>query len=503
MSLSPVTPHRPLMWHTSVDAIREAARAMTSSDQEVYIVGGAVRDAVLHLLPHDLDLATPGDGCPLARHLANSFDGAFYPLDRERGVGRALIPWDDFQLKIDVAQFRGPDLLSDLQNRDFTLNAMAVRLAGDLQAVIDPLGGLADIQAKLLRQCSPDSIPSDPVRLLRAVRTCVAYRLRIEPETHRVLKAVAPRLADVSAERTRDELFQILGGERPTAALRVLHQLGLIDPILPEVEALHGISQGPPHQFDAWRHTLQTVEHLDTILHIIAPTRTGDFTTTAQKGLIAFALDRFRPMLQTHLEHTWPNERPHRALLMLAALLHDIGKPAARSIGSDGRIRFLQHERIGETLATARADELRLSNDEITRVAAIIRHHMRPHWLHANRPLTPRAIYHFWRDTGPAGVDICLLALADYLATVGTTLDPQHWREYLLTIETLLDRYYLHYNTAVSPTPLITGQDLLDVFGLEPGPPIGALLEQVKEAQIAGEITTQQEALDWVRRFLE
>ena len=502
MPLTPVIPRHPLRWHDSIEAIRTTART-ANTGQGVYIVGGAVRDAYLHLTPHDLDLATSGDGCPLARHIADKFDGAFYPLDRERGVGRALIPWGDIQLTVDVAQFRGPDLLTDLQKRDFTVNAMAVSLTGDLQTVIDPLRGLSDLDARVLRQCSPDSIPSDPVRLLRAVRTSITYDLRIEPETHRTLRNVAPRLADVSPERTRDELIQILAGKRPAAALKVLHQLALLDPMLPEVEALIGIIQGPPHRFNVWQHTLLTVEFLDTILRIIAPTRSDNLTASAQTGLIAFTLDRFRPSLQRHLQHTWPNERPHRALLLLAALLHDSGKPATRSVDDNGSIRFFGHETTGETLAHSRAAELRLSNDETSRLATIVRHHMRPHWLHANRSLTPRAIYRFWRDTGPAGVDICLLAMADYLATVGPTLDPQRWHEYLKTIETLLDRYYLHHDTAVAPSPVITGQQLLDTFNLQPGPQIGRLLELVREAQAAGEVATQQEALDWVQRFLE
>jgi poly(A) polymerase len=499
VSLTPVSPRRPLIW----PAYMEAIRAALSDQPDVYIVGGAVRDAYLHRPLHDIDLASRGDGRPLARRIANVFGGAYYPLDQDRGVGRALIDRAGEQLTVDVAQFRGPDLLIDLQKRDFTLNAMAVRLTGDLSQVIDPLDGLSDLEARRLRQCSPDSIPSDPVRALRAVRASVIHGLVIEPATRQNIKACAGRLAAVSAERVRDELFQILDSKRPAAALAALYRLGLIEHIFPEAAAMSGVVQGPPHQFDVWRHTLNTIEHLDNILRIIAPQRDPEITASVRSGMAAFALDSLRKPLQEHMAHQWPNDRSHRALLILTALLHDAGKPATRTVDADGRIRFLHHEQTGAQLANDRALKLRLSNEETERLTAVVRHHMRPHWLHENAPPTARAIYRFWRDTSQAGVDICLLAMADYLGTYGATLDSQAWVAYLETIQTLLERYYLHHDTAVAPPPLITGQTLLDRFSMKPGPQIGELLSQLREAQAVGEVSTHEEALDWVRRFLE
>jgi tRNA nucleotidyltransferase/poly(A) polymerase len=496
--LTPAVPRRPPIWPPSLEAVR----AVVPADQEVYVVGGAVRDAYLHLPLHDIDLAVPGDGRPLARHIANTLGGAYYALDRERGVGRALIPWDDAQVTVDVARFRGPDLVTDLQKRDFTLNAMAVRLSGDLQAVIDPLGGLLDLEARRLRQCSPEAIVDDPVRALRAVRASVAYNLRIDPPTLRSLKTCAPRLGAVSGERIRDEFFQILGSKRPSAALATLHRLGLLAPVVPEVSTMQGVQQSPPHRSDLWQHTLNTVEWLDTILRIIAPQRGDNLTANVQAGMIAVALDKVRGQLQQHMDWQWPNGRSHRALLMLAALLHDAGKPAARSVDAEGDVHFVQHEQIGATLAVDRAAALRLSSDETARLAVIVRHHMRPHWLSGRAALTSRAIYRFWRATGPAGVDICLLALADYLATYGALLDVQAWIHYVETVQTLLERYYLSRDTAVTPPALINGQQLLDHFHLEPSRLIGELLEQIREAQVEGEISTPEEALEWVQHFL-
>jgi tRNA nucleotidyltransferase/poly(A) polymerase len=133
----------------------------------------------------------------------------------ERGVGRALVPWEGGQMVVDVAQFRGPDLLADLRLRDFTINALAMPVRGERNRVIDPLGGMADLERKVLRRCGPESIASDPVRGLRAVRASVQYGLRIEPETQADMRAHARQLAETSPERVRDEFFQMLGSAKP------------------------------------------------------------------------------------------------------------------------------------------------------------------------------------------------------------------------------------------------------------------------------------------------
>src|SRR5690606_38046100 len=122
---------------------------------------------------------------------------------------------------------------------------------------------------KRLRRCSPESIPGDPARALRAVRASITFGLMIEPETKADLKAVAPRLGEVSPERLRDELFHILDGSAPAAALRVLAQLGLLAPVIPETAGLDAITQGPPHQFNVWQHTLETVDRLDVLLRVM------------------------------------------------------------------------------------------------------------------------------------------------------------------------------------------------------------------------------------------
>jgi putative nucleotidyltransferase with HDIG domain len=214
-------------------------------------------------------------------------------------------------------------------------------------------------------------------------------------------------------------------------------------------------------------------------------------------------LGRFRQPLHEHLSEQLNPDRSLRALLYLAALYHDSGKPRTSQADPDGRIRFLGHERLGEELARARGGALRLSNLEIERLAGIVRHHLRPLLL-AQTPALPsrRAVYRFFRDTGAAGVEICLLSLADTLSTYRTTLPQETWLRQIDVVRRLLEAWWEKREEEIAPPALVNGTDLQRLFQLEPGPLIGQLLEAIREAQAAGELHERQEALDFVRARL-
>ena len=487
---------RPLRWP---DFLPELSAILGSEAEGVYLVGGIVRDAFWGLPAHDVDLAVASNAFRVARQIANQLDGAFYKLDPERETGRAIVDLAGRQLVIDVANFRGPSLLDDLTGRDFTLNAVAAPLTADPQVIVDPLNGLADARDRILRRCDPTSISSDPVRTLRAVRMAVRFSLRIEPDTLADIRREGPRLASASPERVRDEFTSLLDGKRPAAGLRSLNALGLLPIILPEVTTMEGVNQSPPHHTDVWNHTLQVVEKLDGVLSTIGSHRTDNTAAQAGLGMIVYYLDTYRTHLQDHIATRWPNNRSHRSLLMLAALLHDSGKPSTQTAAPEG-LRFLGHEREGAKLAVERGEALRLSRDEITRLESSVLNHMRPHTLFQQGEPSRRAIYRFWRDTGPAGVDVCLLALADYLATAGTQLDIKQWSAYLLHIKTLLEGALAADSRNVTALPaLITGRDLMRALNLQPGPRIGELLEEIREAQAEGLISSADEALTYLR----
>ena len=187
-------------------------------------------------------------------------------------------------------------------------------------------------------------------------------------------------------------------------------------------------------------------------------------------------------------------------LLKWTALLHDIGKPATKTVEENGRTRFFGHEDLGAQLAEERLRTLRFSNDEIERVKGIIGGHMRPHLL-AENELTRRAIYRFFRDTDDYGVDILLLSMADHLATHGPAVELRRWVDRLDLISQLFSAYFSQREEVVAPPPLVNGHDIMQELGLLPGKQVGAILEAIREAQASGEVATKEDALALARRW--
>ena len=487
---------------------------LAQQDMEIYLAGGSVRDRLLGRPLYDLDLTVTGDGLALARRLANRFRGAYYALDDERGTGRVIIGVSSEQpLIIDVAQFRGDSLAADLADRDFTINALALNLraAVDLRSgpeIIDHHGGLADLKAGRIRPVSDASIRNDPLRALRAVRFAGQLGFALDPATKALIRRDAGDLGAVSGERLRDELSKILALPASEPRLRQLDDLGLLSALFPELEPLRGLEQSLPHHLDVHAHSLRAVAALEAILRAWAPGSSaageaGDGSIAGdQARAVAGALAPFAGRFGSHLAQPLSDKRPRLVALKLTVLLHDLGKAPARSQAPDGRIRFIGHDALGVQLAGDAFRRLRFAKTELRLAQTVIRHHLRPLLLASGETVTSRAVYRFFRDTGDAGVDVLLHALADHLATYapGTGLDGR--AVLVALVQRMLTGYWDREEESVHPPKLIDGRDLLSAFDLEPGPQIGAALEFVREAQAAGEVHTRDEALDLVRHWL-
>jgi tRNA nucleotidyltransferase/poly(A) polymerase len=476
-------------------------------DQEIYLVGGAVRDLLLNRLSHDLDFAVPANGIPLARRVANALKADFMTLDDERDTGRVIVTEPDgTRTFLDFAVYRGKDLEADLRARDFTVNAIAFN-PGD-QTLIDPLNGTADLRARLIRACSPTSLSDDPVRILRAIRQAAAFEFKIDPETRKAMKQAAGLLPKVSPERQRDELFKMLDGPRPDASMRALEMLGSLPYLLPELPDLKGVEQSPPHIHDVWEHTLSVLAYLEDILAALAPGYSADDTKDLFTGLLTLRIGRFREQFAGHFAESLNTDRSARAALFFAALYHDVAKPATRLVEETGRIRFFDHDVRGAEVAASRGRAFNLSNDELERIRAIIRHHMRFHFFSSRlegekQEPSRKAIYRFFRDAGKAGIDVVLLGLADLRGTQGTTLTQDTWAAGLDVARILLENYWEKPQETVAPPRLLDGNELMSELGLEPGRIVGQLLEAIREGQATGKIETRAQALDFAREQLK
>lgn len=488
--LQPELPLSPVM-----DPVRHLLRHQAGSP--VYLVGGAVRDALLGKTNKDLDFAVQGDAVELARTIADTLKGAFYVLDAERGTARVVLrdhplagPGEPVVL--DFARLRGGDLAADLEDRDFTINAMA--LPAELESpapdeIIDPFHGHADLTDQIVRAVSSRSIQQDPVRSMRAIRHAAVLQSQIESQTLNQIKQAAPLLPSISVERIRDELARLLLSPHPAGSIRALSRLGLLQHVLPELDATQGVTQSPPHTLDVFDHTLRALEQLDALLNSLWR------PDPQPPAPLAYACERLAPRiphLADHLAQAKAGGRTRQLILYLALLLHDIGKPPVRTVEESGRVRFFHHEQVGADMATQRARSLALSVGEVRMIGTLVRHHMRPAWLAPNP--SGRATYRFFRDTRDAGVETCLLSLGDGLGR-GDDLNLREWEEWVTGVAALLESYFDRYAPGVAPPPLLTGRQLMNALHIPPGPEVGRLLELIREAQAAAEVSTPAEAL--------
>ncbi len=473
-------------------------------------MGGAIRDALAGIQPHDLDFVMAGNPRSVARRVANALKARYYLLDDERNTSRVILPVESNPPDtIDFSAFRGPDLESDLRGRDFTINAIALKVHEDGQ-LIDPLGGAEDLHQKRLRLSSPHSIEEDPLRILRAARMAIRFGLRIEPGTKERIKRGLPGLERVSAERKRDEIFRILEGPHPARALRILDRLGAIPYIFPELESLKDIPQTPSQVLTAWERTLATVEYLDRIISEFSPgdeavaIRGTENTENLTMGLLALELGRFRNQINQHLKSPVNPFRSLRGLSLLAALCDDIPQPKPPHPAISGRTHPERHARMSTGATACLAQSLQLSNLEGSRLKTIIENQARARDLtQTHAPPGRRAVYRFFRDVGPAGVEICLLVLADTLATYGPALPVDLWADTLHNCRVLLENWWEKPGENIRPKSFLNGKDLQALFGLSPGPIVGQLLEALREAGAMGQASDYEQAVQFAKEWLE
>jgi putative nucleotidyltransferase with HDIG domain len=467
----------------------------------VWLVGGAVRDLLLGLPIHDWDFAVDRDALSLARSVADALGGAYFTLDAERGTGRVVLADGPAAGQdLDFALLRGADLEADLRARDFTINAMALNTEEQL---IDPTGGQEDLEDRLIRATSGRVFEADALRMLRAVRLEATLKFEIEPQTEVWIRQAAPMMVVPSAERVRDEFMRLLNTLGAARYVRRLEALGLLPFLIPELTPLRGVRQTAPHRFDVWEHTLVVLDVLEGVLTVagsqpLQNTALIDVPDVIWEGL-ARALRPYVPQLRAHLVQEVTGGQSREALLRLAALLHDVGKPETWSEDAEGRVHFYRHEGVGAELAANRLRDLRFSREAVALVKRVIGGHLRPLHLSQTERLTSRAIYRYFRALEDAGVDVALLSLADRLSTWGPDTRPERWARRLEVCRTLLHHYFEEYERTIAPPPLLTGGDLIGTFDLTPGPQIGRLLEALQEAQATGVVTTREDALAFVR----
>ena len=455
-----------------------------------YFVGGFLRDLLLNKETKDIDvvISTSDTVCKIAKEFSYKIRGSLVRLDEKNDIYRVVY---NKRIYVDFSKMRGGNIENDLVLRDFTINAMAIPVVASVTLfsnnkgiIIDPCKGLRDLKRQTIRMVTRLAFKEDPLRLLRAYRLAAVLNFKIENSTKRLIKQESFLISEVAKERIRDELLKILGVRKSYRYICSLEKVGLLSEIFPEVNMMKEAVDCYYHRQGLWEHSRETLNSMEEIF---------------------LKLDCLFPKiynnLTEYLEEEVAGDIKRKVVLKIGALFHDLGKPATLKI-VEGRVRFLGHEAEGAKLAKNLLRRLKLSNRLIKNVEKIILHHMRPGNLSSVSQLTDRAIWRFFTDLKEEGIDTLLISLADRYSYRKVQAREDEMRKQQVITKKMLENFYQR-RQQIFPKPLIKGDDLIRIFGFSEGPQIGKFLKIIGEAQAGGEVKTQEEAIEFIKKILE
>ena len=468
---------------TLLDAVLRFSKA---KKVKLYIVGGYLRDLFLgrEKANPDIDFCLENKAITFGQMLAREIHAAFVILDKEHGACRLIKRINNTTFTLDLTDFRGKTFEKDLFLRDFSINTLAIDLEEFLKAgvsvnsFIDFYGAKKDLKSCLIRVINQKAFDDDPLRILRAFSLSSILSFEIEKPTLKLIKLKKDKLSSVSFERIRDELFKILERPRTYEYLLMLDKLKVLSVIMPEIECMRGINQGPYHHLNVLNHSFEAVKQLEIVLK-----------------------ENKNKEIDVYLDELIAAERSRKAILKLAMFLHDIGKPRAKRRKA-GKTIFHGHEKIGSDITLGIARRFKLSNNEIDALRKMIFWHLRPGYLADNEEITPRAEFRYFRDTAKEGVSTLLLSIADQRATKGKLTSKESRGKHEKVVFGLIKTYFKKQKEKKLPR-LISGNDLIRKFKLEPSPLIGEILTNIEEAQAIGEIRTKDAALKKVQQWIK
>jgi poly(A) polymerase len=444
-------------------------RAFAAAGRELHLVGGTVRDALLHRPTEDLDFATdarPEQVLELVEPLAQATwtTGIEFGTVGARVDGRVCEittyradRYDRISRNPQVAY--GESLADDLRRRDFTMNAMALSVA-DGAGFSDPYGGLPDLARGLLRTpaAPEESFADDPLRMLRAARFVSALRVRVAPEVQAAMTAMAPELGRITAERIQGELTKLLLGAHPRAGLELLVETGLAEVVLPELPALRMAADEHGQHKDVYAHTLQVLDQ---------------------------AID---------LEADGPD-----LTLRWAALLHDVGKPATRAFLPGGRVTFHHHEVKGMHMARARLKALRYPKQLVDDVARLVYLHLRFYGFR-DGDWTDSAVRRYVVDAGPLLPRLHKLVRSDC-----TTRNKRKAAALSAAYDTLEERIATlrKQEELDAVRPDLDGNEIMAILGIPPGPLVGKAYQHLLAVRMERGPLPHDEAVAELKRWYE
>lgn len=444
-------------------------------DNEIYLVGGAVRDFLMGKNTLDRDIiVVDKDAKIFAQKLAELFDATFVALDDENKIYRLVLP--DKINYIDVTNPIENSLEKDLMRRDLTINSIAVNLK--TMEVIDMCGGITDLQHGVLDCINEQNFVDDPLRLLRVYRFQALYGFEL---SHTIIEAVC-RYSDLilkpAVERINYELIRLFSGPFAFKALLNMDKTWILEKIFPIVKELKQVPSNTHHHLDLFHHSVETVKQLS-----------GIYANSASD-------------VKEHMNRIDFGGASRIAHLKLAALLHDIGKFSTWTIEEDtGRHRFIKHDDVGAKMVVSLLKKLSFSNKQIDYISTMIKNHIYPSQVMSAPDVNEKIMMRYIRKMDENSIDNILLAQADRLSARGEAVSDEMVENNINNLNRLLN-FYLSVRDTLEPLPkLLSGNDVMEILNIKPSPLLGKIMDALHEAQISGDVCDKETAVKFVEGF--
>ncbi len=443
-------------------------------DNQIYLVGGTVRDYFMGIESHDRDIIVMDeDAKDFSLKLQKFFDATFIPLDEENKIYRLVMR--DKVNYIDVTNPVGGTIEKDLMRRDLTINAIAMNIkTGE---IIDISGGLTDLKNKCIHCVNDQNFVDDPLRLLRVYRFQALYGFDIAPDTVNSICKYSDLIKKPAVERINYEILRLFSGKYAHTALENMNKTWILEELFSFVKELKQVPPNSHHHLDLLHHSIETVKQIQMLY------------------------DDASDDVKEHLDKVDFGGFSRLAHLKFAGFLHDIGKFSTWTIEEGGRHRFIKHDDVGAKLSGKLLKSMHFSNKQIEYLSIMIKNHIYPSQVMCAPQITEKIMMRFVRKMDTNCIDNIILAMADRLSARGPEITEQIVECNINSLNMLL-KFYLEARENLKPLPiLLTGNDVMEILNIKPSPKLGEIMNALHDAQLSGDVTTREQAVIFVREL--
>ena len=438
-------------------------------DEDIYLVGGAVRDYLLGKTTCDKDILV-NNAESFAKEFARKNNATFITLDSENKIYRVVLR--DKINYLDITEPIEGSLEKDLRRRDFTINAIAINLK--TKEIIDINNGQEDIKNRVIRSISEDNLVDDPLRILRAFRFSATLGFEIEQGTLEQIKRHKDLILNPAKERVNYEILKLFQGEyTPQVLLMASDIIELLYPVFTDVKK---VPKNTHHHLGLYEHSVETVNQIQQI-----------YNTCSDE-------------VKEHMNKVDFGGFSRLAHLKFAGFFHDIGKFSTWTIEGD-RHRFIKHDDVGSKIAKEILKQNKFSKKQIEYITSMIKNHIYPSQVVSAENINDKIYMRYIRKMEDNVIDNIILAQADRLSARGSAITDDIVKDNIDRLNKLLE-FYIMIKPKLKPIPkLLTGQEIMEIKNIPQSPILGKIISALKEEQSEGNILTKAEAVEFVKNF--